>query len=280
MRFETALRAGACTALLLGGALVTEVMAIVVAPTGVYMTDRNPAAAVTLYNPTDIPEEVSVETLFGYPTTDEDGNVRMAMDPEGRDPRSAAGWIRALPRRLVVPPGERRTVRLLAQPPAEIPDGEYWTRLVFTSRGQKLPVEGVPDSSGVQVGLNLAVRTVIAATFRKGEVSTGMEVLNFEPRIEGDSLVVHPHMIRQGNAAYIGLAEFSLVNEAGEEARAWTAQIAAYRDYARRFAYDVSDLPSGEYRLTFRLSTEREDIALADRLATVPVELSAPVALP
>ncbi len=280
MRFSAPVRIGACTALLLAGALVTDLTAILVAPTAVYMSDREPGGAITLYNPTETPEEISMEVQFGYPATDEAGGVRMVMDPEGADPRSAAGWIRVLPRRLVVPPGERRVVRLLAQPPADLPQGEYWSRVIITSRGQQLPVEGVPDSSGVRVGLNMALQTVIAATFRKGEVTTGVEVREFEPRIEGGMLVLHPEFVRQGDAAYIGLMDLSLVAEDGEVARTWSSQIAAYRDYRRRFEYDVSDLPSGEYELVFRLSTEREDIAPADRLASVPVELSATVVVP
>jgi hypothetical protein len=171
-------------------------------------------------------------------------------------------------------------VRLLAQPPADLPQGEYWSRLIITSRGQQLPVEGIPDSSGVKVGLNMALQTVIAATFRKGEVTTGVEVRGFEPRIEAGMLVLHPEFVRQGDAAYIGLLELSLVADGGEVVRTWSSQIAAYRDYRRRFEYDVSDLPSGDYDLVFRLSTEREDIAPSDRLASVPVELSAPVVVP
>lgn len=280
MRFSAPVRIGACTALLLGGALVTDLTAVLVAPTAVYLTDRQPGGSVTLYNPTETPEEISVGVQFGYPATDEAGGVEMIMDPESDDPRSAAGWIRVLPRRLVVPPGERRIVRILAQPPVDLPRGEYWSRLVITSRGQQLPVEGSPDSSAVTVGLNMAVRTVIAATFRKGEVGTGVEVRGFEPRIESDMLVMRPEFVRQGEAAYIGLLELSLVAADGDVVRTWSSQIAAYRDYQRRFAYDVSDLPSGDYELVLRLSTERDDIDPADRLATVPVELSAPIALP
>ena len=152
------------TALLLLGGLTTEAVAIVVAPTAIYLTAEDRAAVIQLYNPSTQPEEVSVDAVFGYPATDEDGRIGLRMSEEG-DPRSAADWIQVLPRRLVVPPGERRAVRLLARPPVELRDGEYWTRLIFTSRGQSIPVGG-GDDGGVRVGLGLEVRTVIALTYR------------------------------------------------------------------------------------------------------------------
>lgn len=281
MRLSSLLRTLAWTAALLTGSAATRVMAIAVAPTAVYVSDARPASAVTLYNPSTTAEEVSVEVIFGYPTTDEEGRVRLAVDTASEDPRSAVDWIRVLPRRLVVPPEERRVVRLLARPPADTPDGEYWARLVFTSRGQEIPVDAPPDSvSGVRVGLSLEVRTIIALAYRKGEVTTGLQVDGFAPEIQGDSLVVWPDMIRQGDGAYIGRLVFSLLDEEDQEVRTWEEQVAVYREYRRRYAYPVQDLPAGRYRLVMRLSTDREDIPESDRLVTVPVELTAELLKP
>lgn len=280
MRLRPLLRVSAWSAVLLFGAAATRALAIAVAPTAVYVSDARPAAAVTLYNPSPTPEEVSVEVIFGYPTTDAEGRVFFHVDTAGQDPRSAVEWIRVLPRRLVVPPEERRVVRLLGRPPAGTPDGEYWARLVFTSRGQRIPVAGAPDSSGVQVGLSLEVRTIIAVAYRKGEVATGIRVDGFAPEIRGDSLVVWPDMIREGEGAYIGNLAFSLQDSEGREVRSWTEQVAVYREYRRRYSYPLGDLPGGLYRLVMRLSTDREDIPEADRLVTLPVEVTAEVRKP
>lgn len=277
MKSTTFIRALAFTGLLLAVGVVGEVLAIVVAPTAVYLTDRRPAAAVTLYNPSEQPEEVEVGAIFGYPVTTDSGTVELFTGSDTDDPRSAAGWIQALPRRLVVPPGERRIVRLLGRPPADAPDGEYWARLVFNARGQQLPVGGVADSTDISVGVNLQVRTIIATSFRKGPVRTGIAVEDFDPRIEGDSLVVWPTLVRQGNAAFIGRLQAQLVGSAGAVTRAWEGQVAVYEDYARRWAWDVSDLPAGDYTFQMRLSTERDDIPPAHRLPSPPVVRTAQV---
>jgi len=280
MRIPPPCRTLALTLLLLAGSLASDVMAIAVAPTAVYLSDGRPAEAITLYNPSTTPEEVTVEAVFGYPTTDAEGRVRLSIDASGQDPRSAVSWIQVLPRRLVVPPEERRVVRLLARAPVGTPDGEYWARLVFTSRGQKVPVAGVPDSSGVRVGLDLEVRTIIAVSYRKGTVRTGVRVDGFQPRIEGDSLFVRPNLIRQGDGAYIGRLDFALQDHSGANVRSWSEQVAVYREYHRRYAYAVDDVPAGSYSLVMRLSTERDDVPEADRLPSLPVELSGEVAKP
>lgn len=272
MRHRSAAKTLVCTVLLLAGGLTTEAVAIVVAPTAIYLTADDRASVITLFNPSNQPEEVSVEAIFGYPATDEDGRIGLRMGEES-DPRSAADWIQVLPRRLVVPPGERRAVRLLARPPLELRDGEYWTRLVFTSRGQTLPVAGA-DTTEVKIGLGLEVRTVIALTYRKGDVDTGIRVRQFEPRIEGDSLVVRPEFLRAGTGAYIGRMELTLTDSAGLPVRSWEEQLAVYRDYHRHYAYDVADVPEGDYRLLLHVDTDREDIPEADRLPADPVELS------
>lgn len=279
MRRDSVLRALTLTGLLCFGVLLVEAVAIVVAPTAVYITDRSPASAITLYNPSNDPEEVTVETLFGYPTTDADGRLYLHIDSVGNDPRSAAGWIQALPRRVVVPPGERRVVRLLARPPVGTPDGEYWSRLVLTSRGQRLPTAGA-DTAQVSVGLDMQVRTIISVTYRKGDVRTSLSVEDFQPEIRGDTLYMRPVLVRGGEGAYIGDMDVRLLAADGSEAAAWSEQVAVYREYGRRYTYDVSDLPAGTYRVVLRLTTERDDIPAADRLIADPVEVSADVVRP
>ncbi len=261
-------------------AWVLEASAIVVAPTAVYLADNSPAAAINLFNPSSVPEEVTVDAFFAYPATDEDGNVFLSTGGGEEQARSAAGWVQALPRRLVVPPGERRVVRVLAEPPAGTPDGEYWARLVFTSRGQQLPVGGLADSSQVQVGLDLEVRTVIALTYRQGPVETGLQVGTLEPVIARDSLIVQPGFQRDGEGAFIGRVLVTLTDLEGETLRSWEEQLAVYGRYDRRYAYDVADLPPGTYRVALRLDTQREDVPASFRLPFAPVEQVAEIVRP
>lgn len=253
--------------------------AIVVAPHHVFIDHRTRSGVLYLYNPGDRPEEVSVALVFGYPASDSAGNVsvRLIESPPPEEP-SAAGWMRAFPRRTVVAPGQRQAVRLLAQPPAGLPDGEYWTRVIVSSRPAEAPV--TPLDTGVRVGLTLEVRTVVPVTYRKGSVNTGVEVTGIETAAEGDSLGVRVGMRRLGSAAYLGTLRLALRDSLGAVRVESEQHVAVYHELIRRAALPVGDLPAGTYHLHLRIDTRRSDLDPRNVLPAQPVEANVGVRLP
>lgn len=267
----------ACLALLGWTALDGHAQGVVVAPTAVHLDHQTRSASITLINPGSATEEVTIGTLFGYPATDADGRLHLRTDDSGNDPRSAAGWIRAFPRQLSLAPGERRVVRLLGEPPADLDDGEYWARLVITSRGGSRPLGAAGTNEDIRVGLDMEVRTILSANYRKGPVSTGLDVEGFDPVVRDGRLQFRPDLKRLGSAAYIAELILTLETAEGSVLREWREQVAVYRDYHRAFDYDVGDLPGGNWVLRARFHTDRDDVPASIRLATEPVELLAPV---
>ncbi|HKG94822.1 MAG TPA: hypothetical protein VKA84_23105 [Gemmatimonadaceae bacterium] len=243
---------------------------VLVAPQGIVIDHRTRSGSFELYNPGTEAAEVTVATLFGYPVSDSTGRTTLAMfeSPDSTQP-SAAAWVQAYPRRLTLRPSERQTVRLFAKPPANLPDGEYWTRLVVTARGAPLAVSGLGDTTAMHAGLTLEVRTIVAAWYRKGAVQTAVEMSDVQARVAParDSLEVRLRFHRQGNAAYIGTARGSLVNAAGKEVGAFTSQLAVYYDLEPRYTIPVAALPPGRYTLRLQADVERADLA---RTAVVP----------
>ena len=145
---------------------------VMVAPHAVFIDHRLRSGSVLLYNPGTEPVEVSISTIFGYPTTDSAG--RITLDTLLADSTvSALRWIQAFPRRLTVGPRERQTVRLLARPPAGLPDGEYWLRLVIAAQAGRVPITGVADTTAIQVGLTLEVRTIIGVNTGRARSAPG-----------------------------------------------------------------------------------------------------------
>lgn len=262
-RFSPALRIAASTVLLVV-LLPAIIEAIYVSPTAVFMDERSDAAQVTIGNSGDTPEEATVELKFGFPDVDSAGTpfVRMIDDPGPEFP-SAADWIRAFPQRVRLEPKSQQVVRLLARPPANLPDGEYWTRLIVTGRGASVPVAGA--DSVVRAGVNLVIRLVASVTYRKGKVSTGVTVRDLGAEAEGDSLTLWAHMDRQGNAAYLGTADVELVNGGGSIVRRWSTALAVYFPMRRRFSFPLDSVAPGDYRVRFRLRAERPDLP-ADRV--------------
>lgn len=253
--------------------------AIVVAPHHAFMDDRTRSGVLYLHNPRGEPEEISISFVFGYPVSDTAGGVSVQLierpDP---DAPTAAGWIRAFPRRAIVGPGQTRAVRLLAQPPKDLADGEYWARAIVTSRTAGRPPKPV-DGGDVKVGLRLEVRTVIPVTYRNGEVTTGVVVTEVQREMSSDSLVTKVGLERMGNAAFLGVLHVTLVDPAGKVAEEAHHHVAVYNSLLKRVAVPVAHL-SGDYVVHIRLDTQRSDIDPSSILPVEPVESSFSVRLP
>jgi hypothetical protein len=266
---------------LLLGAARLDAQGVVIAPHAVFIDGRARSGSVLLYNPNTDPVEVSISLLFGYPVTDSVGRIVLrTIDRPDSTLRSAVDWIQAFPRRLTVPPLERQTIRLLALPPPGLPDGEYWARLVIAAKGGQVPVTGAADTAAVRVGLTLEVRTIIGVYYRRGAVRTGVAISNLRTALAGDSLVVWSHLVQQGNAAYIGTVQGTLVDSAGAVRSAFKAPIGVYYTMEPRYAMPVGALPAGRYWLKLKLTTEREDLGPEVLLPSAPARDSIGVRVP
>ena len=234
---------------------------VLVAPHGVFLDAAGRTGSFELYNPGAEPVEVSVSTLFGYPVTDSLGNLtlRTAEAPDSGEP-SAAGWIEAYPRRLTLRPLERQRVRLLARPPAGLPDGEYWTRLVVAAKGGHVPVTGVADTSAIRLGLTLEMRTIIAAFYRKGAPQTGITLSDVRADVAADSLVVRARLTRQGNAAFLGTVRGRLVDSGGRQVAGFAVPLGVYYALEPRFTTSVGLLAPARYTLHLEVASDRDDL--------------------
>lgn len=268
---------------LAASASVAAAQGVLVAPHAVVMDHRTRSGSLSLYNPGDEAAEISLSTFYGYPVTDSTGDfeLRTIEHPDASQP-SAAGWIEAFPKRMLLGPKERQTVRLLARPPAGLRDGEYWARLVVSAKGGTVPVTGVDTATGVTVGLNLEVRTVLPLQYRKGRVATAVRLTRLAGSIEGDSLAVRVHLERTGTAAFIGTLRGALVDSAGGTVTSFTSPLAVYYAMEPRITAVLPGgrVPPGRYRLRVEVAAEREDLAPESLLPAPPVRDSLEVRLP
>ena len=239
--------------------LPAVIEAIYVSPTAVFMDERTPSAQITIGNSGDSPEDATIELRFGFPDVDSAGTpyIRFVDDPGTQFP-SATDWVRAFPQRVHLEPKSQQVVRLLARPPADLPAGEYWTRMIVTGSGTPVHVAG--SDSVVRAGVNLVIRLVTSVTYRKGKVMTGVVVRALTAEAEGDSLTVWAHLDRQGNAAYLGTADIELAGAGGTVVRHWSTGLAVYVPVHRRFSFPLDSLAPGDYRVRFRLRAERPDL--------------------
>ena len=239
------------------GSGAAALRAVSVSPMSVFMTHTNRTATMTLYNPNPLPEEIEISFAFGYPQSDSAGEVTVPLSevaPAGEP--AATPWLRAFPRRLVLQPGQQQVVRILAQPPSNLPDGEYWSRVLITATGGQPPVEQQvqPD---VRVAINMRTIIVGSLNYRKGNLTTGVAVTAADAVRTGDAIQLTIDLERQGEAAFLGRIRIEGLNARGDVVYEEEDVVSVYRTLRRRFS--IADT-AAITRIRYVLDTERPDL--------------------
>lgn len=250
--------------------------AVSVSPTALYIDSRTRTAVLTLYNPGSLPEEIAIDFAYGYPQADSAGNVSVptTKEPAAGEP-SALAWMRAFPRRLLLQPGQRQIVRVLVEPPADLADGEYWARILVSSRGGQPPIE--QQQGDVRLQLNVQTTLVMAANYRKGDVSTAVSIAAASARRTAEGVQLQVDLARSGNAAFLGRMRAELLDGAGNVVSTLYDDVAVYRTMRRRLTFAVPAGTNGPLSVRVRVNTEREDLPPGGALPAAPIDQRVPV---
>ncbi|MEX0891919.1 MAG: hypothetical protein WEB88_07070 [Gemmatimonadota bacterium] len=258
----------AVLALALGAATTAVVRAVSVSPMAVFLDHSTRAGTITLYNPNPLPEEIDISFAFGYPQSDSAGVVTVPLTAEApADAPAAVSWLRAFPRRLVLQPGQQQVVRILAQPPADLADGEYWSRVLVTATGGRPPVEQQvqPD---VRVAISMRTIVVASLSYRKGQPVTGIRVDSAAAVRTDGGVQLTLDMARTGAAAYLGRVRVELLDAAGSVIAEEVDVVAVYYELRRRFVF--ADVP-GAARVRYTFETERPELGQSNIITAPPV---------
>lgn len=254
---------------------------ITITPTIVFMHDEDPAGRITITNSSDVAQEVSISLSFGYPDSDEAGNLLMNYEDEV----SAAMFgldelMRVFPRRFELAPGERQIIRLQV-PPSDMRargEGLHWTRMNITSNERTRAVdEGMEDRIGARISYR--IQQNIGIFYTKGDVRTGLELL--EVRHEHDQeaglLNVIPRLQRTGNSPFMGTMFATLRDARGAVVAESERTFSVYFTQTRPITFDTAGLPPGRYTASLRLSPTRADLNPRDQIPGAPLEFEVEV---
>lgn len=252
------------------------------APIALYMSDNNKTGRIVVRNTSATPIEVNVDLLFGYPTTDEEGNVYLKKFKEAPENEpSATNWIRIYPRHIVIPSRQQQTIRFAARPPADLPDGEYWARPAVSVR--KMGGEtnlGSSKQKDVSANLHIIQRTILSLNYRHGSVRTGIKIENLSSRHRKNTLYVATDLEREGNAAFLGHVDIGLLDSSGRRIKHHRQEIAVYHTQQRQFEFNTEGLAPGKYTIELSLDSkerhrEKKEILntrRAQKTATVTIK--------
>lgn len=240
-----------------------------IAPTSLFMSERSPYATLTVSNGSDTPQEVTISFRFGYSVTDEEGNLRMEYDVEEHEYAMTEN-VNAFPRNFMLAPGDRQTVRITARGLGDRQDGTYWTRVSVLASPMSPPVETLAQEA-VAARININFEQVIPVFFRRGNVSTGIEVDRIIFEQEGNSGRMVYDIRPTGNSPFSGSVQMRISRNAGQTLIERTSNITAYGQMRRALDIDLSDLDPGEYVAEMVFRSQRRDISQSNLIQIEPV---------
>lgn len=228
------------------------------------------------------------------------GHDTVIVHPKPSD-NYAGDWITGVPEFLVLKPHETRRVTLRINPPASLPDGEYYARIITMvgSRVKRAAVSKDTANSGALMfpipGWELPIlRDSVRVFYRKGPQTTGLQVVKAEAKIdtakgpiEGD-VGAHPlrmlfQVKRTGSAHVEGRIEVSYLSDnhdetflEGTEGSTFSLQ----RDGVMRWTGEADHLPPGVYHARIRFVGNQDEFPPDQRLAVKPVEIELPFEIP
>lgn len=238
--------------------------AVSISPVALYIDSHTRVGTLNLWNDGTRPEEIDISFAYGYVVSDSLGNwqVPLIRNPDSIPPGepSAVAWLQAFPRRFVLQPGQRQVVRVLVRPPANLPEGEYWARLIVRARGGQPPIEG--EQQGVRFSIDVAIENVIAVSYRHGRVWTTASVLDVQPRVRGDTLQALVDLGRGGNAAFLGRVVAQVLDARGSVVAEQEVPVSVYRSpFRTRLTFALSEeARRTAARLRVRVDNNRSDL--------------------
>lgn len=252
---------------------------ITATPKFVFLDGTRKSTPIHISNSGEEDREVWIDISFGYVTTDDTGKVVMNSDSLESEGFSAAPWIQVFPKRFNLGQGETQTIRLTTTPPPGLKDGEYWARVLITSKPRKPPVAAVPNQTTRGSGMVLLTQVSLPFHFRAGRVVTGVEVTGLQTVVEGTDLNVNFKLTRTGNSSYWGTRTLRIIDRTGKILYTSSKNAVVYKSFnVLEKLTTPKGLPPGSYKVEVELATgKRTDIRKEDLLSAPPLKVSVPL---
>lgn len=242
---------------------------VIVAPTILFMSNQSRFGTFVVMNRSNTPQEVTISFRFGFPESDSLGNIRMQYDDSlMASEHSCQQWLRGFPQKFIVNPDQQQIVRLLVTAPANIADGEYWTRLITSSTPQAKTIDTV--KTGITANITFVLQQVTTVIYKNGYANTTVDISHLRATPDTSSMNLFADINHGGNSPFFGKMTAVVKDHAGNTVYSDTQVLAIYTPKSTvKFAVPLSNLRSGKYTASVKLESERNDIP-GDDLLRVP----------
>jgi len=204
---------------------------LLVAPTRIVLDGRK-GAEVILNNIGDEPATYRVSVVFRRMT--EDGGLADVEAPDAND-KAAEDMIVYQPRKVVLPPRQPQSIRIVARPPQGLPDGEYRVHMLFRAIPPAIPVAAAAANDQVK-GIHFQLTPVYGVTIpvivRLGNLQATAGIANVHLEKKDGKQAVALDLSRSGARSTYG--EVRVFKPGVKDPVALQKNVAVYTEVNRR----------------------------------------------
>jgi len=232
---------------------------ISVSPVLIHLGDDKNSGSFTVYNTSADTIECLTNNNFGYPVSDDSGNVYVKMIDTIPDTEpSAKDWIKLYPKNFFIYPFSSQVVRILAKPPDNLQNGEYWSRPSITAKKKEILDDKRSDSKTINTSIGSEVKLYLVINYRKKPVYTNVIADLIYYYFDGEKLSFLVDLERAGNAAFLGRLGIKLTDE-NETFYENYNDIAVYHKLKKRIEIPKDKLKTNSFKAEIIIDSERDD---------------------
>lgn len=239
---------------------VCAVAQVIIAPYVVYMDEENRFGSYVVENRSEESFEISINLIFGYPQTDSMGFATMVYFENPHDSMpSSANWTSFFPKKFMLNPGQKQTIRMTVKPPENLKPGVYWTR-IMTQAAPKSDFR-TKRTDGITTRIKVVLNQVTTALYRAGASDSRISVEQITVKKVEDKAFLLCDIKRIGNAPFFGYVLADIYDQMGNKVDEHKEYIKVYYNYIKRFELDNKILKQGKYLAAISIfSADKEEI--------------------
>lgn len=258
----------------------TSEASVAVYPQTLFINAPNRSVAITISNPTETRQEIWVDFRYGYPLVNDSGKFYINyIESPGQQEPNAVPWLTAYPQRFVLEARESQVVRVMAQLPVGAAAGEYWSRVVVSSKQRTATPPQTPGAN-VRMRMEFISQVDVPLQVRTGSVNTGLRIHGVTSVIDSGKLKMGIDVARSGNASFWGTMHFFLRDQNGRVMKTHDQHIAIFRDLVYPVTIDVAGLDPGPYVLEIDVDNVRPGVPAPFRLKADAVRFTYQLSIP
>lgn len=230
-------------------------------PRAVFLDKVNRSGSMLVMNPADEKKEVSIELKYGFPDYDSLGNKFIHYVEDGEEhPFSAVPKVRVFPKKLIMEPKSRQTVRFIAMNFSGLESGIYTSRIVVSSKNVIQQIDTTTKGEEVKVGITIDLSLVAALILKNGYINTGLEIKDYSSYNDSASMNLLLDFERTGNSPFWGKMAVKIFNSKGSLVDEIEETTPLYFSAKKAFKFDKTKFADGTYRAEIDITNEHPAI--------------------